>query len=52
MHATDFFPAARFTVRGGVSVMVEKSRNSLNKTEDQLLVKPQFFTAMADVQRC
>ena len=42
-HATDFFPAARFTVRGGVSVMAEKSRNSPNKTEDQPLVRPPIF---------
>jgi len=43
LHATDFFPAARFTVRGGVSVMAENSRNSPNKVEDQPLVRPQFL---------
>jgi hypothetical protein len=43
LHATDFFQVVGFTVRGGVSVMAEKSRNSPNKTEDQPLVRPPIF---------
>jgi hypothetical protein len=43
LHATDFLQAAGFTVRGGVSVMAEKPRNSPNKTEDQPLVRPPIF---------
>jgi hypothetical protein len=47
-----FFPGSQIHRQRGVSVMAEKSRNSPNKTEDQPLVKPQFFAAMAGVERC
>jgi hypothetical protein len=35
--------AARSPIVGGVSVMAEKPRNRLNKTEDQPLARPQIF---------
>jgi hypothetical protein len=42
LHATDFLQAAGFTVRGGVSVMAEKPRNRVNKSENQRLTGPGF----------
>jgi hypothetical protein len=35
--------AARSPIRGGVSVMAEKSRNRVNKPENQPLVRPPIF---------